>query len=431
MNIATYSPVLALLYVFALLWILMGVQWKSFSKAQRWLIPLLALLLTVANQLLRNLVGPVVFGKWLLFSMHLPTFFLFLYAAGRGAIKTAFMILTAVVFTAPTVLIGNLVQRTLFVNSPQALLLSNLLSYGLMLLLAQVVFRKGFNYLLRYGDNRLFLIFSLVPLLYYAYVLASVNLDLTNLTSFGGYVTRFVPTAQVLLCYFMLPYIYKSFSEKQEAKSAQAALKQQLASTEDRIALLSESNRRMAVYRHDMRHQLMMLEGLIASDKPEQAQDFIQSVMDGLDAVTPRRYCENETVNLLCSSYDSRAQQLGVRLTIRALLPGQLSLSDTELCSVVSNGLENALTAASQPELTDKWVDFYCEARENTVLIQIRNSCAGQVELRNGLPVSGRDGHGYGCYSIQTIVHRNGGHCVFSPENGAFTLRLVIPLREK
>ena len=35
MNIATYSPALALLYVFVLLWILMGVNLKSFSRKQR------------------------------------------------------------------------------------------------------------------------------------------------------------------------------------------------------------------------------------------------------------------------------------------------------------------------------------------------------------------------------------------------------------
>ena len=265
MNISSYSPVLTLLYVFALLWILMGIDPKSFSKTQRWLVPLLMVLLCAANQLLRALFGHAVFGKLLLFCMHLPTFFLFLYIGKRGAIKTAFMILTAVVFTAPTVLIGNLVRRTLFVDAPQVFFLSNLISYGLMLLLALLVFRNVFTYLLIYGDNRLFLIFSLVPVLYYVYVFASINLDLTALTSFGGYLTRFLPTVEVFLCYFMLPYIYKTLHEKQAATSAQTALRQKLASTEDQIALLNETNQQMAIYRHDIRHQLLMLEGLIVS----------------------------------------------------------------------------------------------------------------------------------------------------------------------
>lgn len=429
MNISSYSPVLTLLYVFALLWILMGIDPKSFSKTQRWLVPLLMVLLCTANQFLRELFGHAVFGKLLLFCMHLPTFFLFLYIGKRGVIKTAFMILTAVVFTAPTVLIGNLVRRTLFVDAPQVFLLFNLISCGLMLLLALLVFRNVFTYLLIYGDNRLFLIFSLVPVLYYVYVLASIDLDLTALTSFSGYLTRFLPTVEVFLCYFMLPYIYKTLHEKQAATSAQTALRQKLASTEDQIALLNETNQQMAIYRHDMRHQLLMLEGLIANGKTEQVQEFIKNVMEDLDAITPKQYCENETVNLLCSSYERKARQLNVRLTIHALLPEKIPLSDTELCSVVSNGLENALQAASQSELSEKWVKLYCEVKQNKLLIQIRNPYAGEVVIRNGLPVASREGHGYGCHSIQTIVQRNGGHCTFVAEAGMFTLRLILPLR--
>ena len=78
MNIATYSPALTLLYVFTLLWILMGVNLKSFSRIDRWLIPLVTLFLCIANHLLRELIGTNVYGKLLFLCMHLPTFFIFL-----------------------------------------------------------------------------------------------------------------------------------------------------------------------------------------------------------------------------------------------------------------------------------------------------------------------------------------------------------------
>ena len=428
MNISTFSPALALLYVFALLWILMGVDAKSFSRTQRWIVPLAVVVLCAVNHLLRNLLGPVTYGNLLLFCMHMPTFVLFLYIAKRGVVKTAFMILTALVFTAPVVLIGNLVRRLLFAGSPTALLLSNLISYLLLLLLAQFVFRSGFNYLLIYGDNRLFLLFSLVPLVYYIYVFAAINMDVTNLPVTVGYVVRFFPTIEVFLFYFLFPYIYKSLREKQEAKAEQDALLQKLASTENQIELLNESNLKMAVYRHDVRHQLILLDGLLSSGNIEQAQEFVKTAMADLDALAPKKFCENETVNLLCSSYDSKARRLGVRLAITAILPKTLPLSDTELCSVVSNGLENALRAAAQPELFDKWVEFYCETKQNKLLIQIKNPYAGQITMQDGLPVSAKRGHGYGCRSIQAIAQRNGGLCSFKAENGLFTLRMAFPL---
>lgn len=428
MNIATFSPVLALIYVFALLWILMGVDGKALSRTKRLVFPAALAALCAANQILRELLGAAAYGKLLFFSMHLPTFLVFLYVAGRGAVKTAFMILTAIVFTAPTVLLGNAVRRVLFESSAEALLLSNLISYGLMLLLALCVFRSSFNYLLLYGDDRLFLLFSLVPFAYYIYVLASVNLDLSPLSSAAGNVVRFIPTLLIFLFYFLLPYVYRSLREKFSLLSDQTALKQKLDSTTNQIALLNETNAQMAVYRHDMRHQLIVLDGLLSGEKTEQAREFIKTIMDDLDTLTPKRFCENETVNLLCASFDGKAGRLGVALTIDAVLPERLPLSDTELCSVVSNGLENALLAASQPEVDGRWVEFYCEVRQNKLLLQIRNPYAGQVTVRDGIPVSGRDGHGYGCHSIQAIAQRNGGLCSFEATDGLFTLRVVIPL---
>ena len=428
MNIATYSPALTLLYVFALLWILMGVDPKAFSRKEHLLILFVLVLLSGGNHLLRELIGPATYGKLLFFCMHLPTFFMFLHIAKRGIIKTAFMILTALVFTTPTVLIGNLVRRVLLTDLPHALLLANLISYILMLLVAQFVFRNGFNYLIIHGDTRLFLLFSIIPLVFYVYMLAAVNLDFSALSSPPGYVVRMIPSIEAFGFYFLLPYIYKSLREKMLLKSAQDALQLTLSSSENQISLLNETNARMAIYRHDVRHQLIMLEGLLSGGKIEQAHEFVKAAMADLDAITPKRFCENETVNLLCSSYDSKAQRLGVQLKINARLPNSLPLSDTELCSVVSNGLENALKAASHPEVTDKWVEFYCEHKQNKLLIQIKNPYSGHITMNNGLPVSAQEGHGYGCHSIQAIAQRNGGLCSFDVENGLFALRLILPL---
>lgn len=429
MNISTHaSPILTLVYVFILLWILMGVDLKSFRKAQRWLILAAITLLCVTNEALHTLLDPRLYSKLLLLHMHLPMFLLFLYIAKCGVIKTGFMILTALVFSAPTSIVGNILGNYFSAND-YILLLSSILTYGLMLLLAYFVFRSGFNYLLKYGSTRFFLLFSLVPLVYYVYIFAYSNLDISSLANAAGFLVRLLPNLQVFVFYFLLPYIYKTLNEKQIMKSAQNALQQRLVSTQDQIALLNETNTQMAVYRHDMRHQLIMLDGLLTGGKPEQAREFIKSVMSDLDAITPQKFCENETVNLLCSSYDSKARRLGVQLKINAVLPQQLSLSDTELCSVISNGLENALRAASQPEVADKWVTFGCQVKQGNIFIQIQNPYAGQVVIRNGLPVSQREGHGYGCYSIQTIVSRNGGHCSFGAENGLFSLRLSLPLQ--
>ena len=114
---------------------------------------LVILALAVFNHVLRERMGTEYVSHAMWLTMHLPFFLLFLYITKCGVIKMAFMILSAFTFTAPTIVVSSVVMRH-FGNSRWMLLVSNLVSYALILLLAQFVFRRGFNYLIKYGDVR-------------------------------------------------------------------------------------------------------------------------------------------------------------------------------------------------------------------------------------------------------------------------------------
>ena len=165
------------------------------------------------------------------------------------------------------------------------------------------------------------------------------------------------------------------------------------------------------------------------SSRRAQAEEYIRKVRSDIERITPKRYCDNELVNLLCSSFAGKAQRMGVRLEVDAKLPRELSVSDTELCAVLSNALENALRAVSDQPEADRWVTLYCGVRLGKLLVEIQNPCAEGLVMRDGLPVSERAGHGYGCRSIQTIAERRGGLCEFRARGGIFSMQLVLPVK--
>ena len=43
-----------------------------------------------------------------------------------------------------------------------------------------------------------------------------------------------------------------------------------------------------------------------------------------IDAITPKRYCANETVNLVLSSFEAKSAEMNVTLCIEANLPETL-----------------------------------------------------------------------------------------------------------
>ena len=143
---------------------------------------------------------------------------------------------------------------------------------------------------------------------------------------------------------------------------------------ESQIAMLTApAEMQTAVYQHDMRHHLNAIDGFLAAGKPQQAEEHIRKVRSDIERITPKRYCDNELVNLLCSSFAGKAQRMGVRLEVDAKLPRELSVSDTELCAVLSNALENALRAVSDQPEADRWVTLYCGVRLGKLLVEIQN----------------------------------------------------------
>lgn len=146
MNMVSYSPALTLLYAWALLWMTMDVRFRDLTARQKWLAPLLAVFLAAVNQGIRVFGGSVILSRLLPLTMHLPVFLIFLYLTKCGAIKMVFMVLTALVFSSPIVLVTAYCKRVIPLNSPLMLLI-DLATSLVMLLLVHLIFRRGFHYL--------------------------------------------------------------------------------------------------------------------------------------------------------------------------------------------------------------------------------------------------------------------------------------------
>ena len=427
MNLVTASPLLVAIYVAVLLWILMDLRFAALRPTEKIVIPLLILLLGIGNHLLRVHLGAETYAPLIFLTLHLPYFFIFLYLTRCGPVKMAFMIFTAVVFTAPTVHVSNALRTEGIADRVGVMLVANLLMYAVLLALAQFVFRKGFNHLVKYGERHTVALFSLIPLLYFVYMFAAMNADFSGV----GHIARLMPTLFAMASYCLMLRVYHELQEKGRLDAEALALQESLNAAEEQLALLWKSANQTAVYHHDMRHHLNMLAGFLDSGKPEYASDYIRGIQDEVSALSLRRFCENEAVTLLCSAFAEKAERSGIALTVEASVGTKLPLSDTELCSVLSNGLENALLAAQLPEKARRWVRLYCGEKNGNLLVEIRNPYDGRIKMVEGIPLSDDTGHGYGCRSIASIVRQHRGHCLFEPKDGIFTLRIAIPLVKK
>lgn len=278
------------------------------------------------------------------------------------------------------------------------------------------------------SSTAVLLLFGSLPVTYYIFDYATTIYS-DALYSGIQALNEFLPTVLITFYVLFLPAFHLQSQRRADAEMQRSMLEAELEQSQSEMDSLHRLETQTAVYQHDMRHHLNAIDGFLAAGKPQQAEEYIRKVRSDIERITPKRYCDNELVNLLCSSFAGKAQRMGVRLEVDAKLPRELSVSDTELCAVLSNALENALRAVSDQPEADRWVTLYCGVRLGKLLVEIQNPCAEGLVMRDGLPVSERAGHGYGCRSIQTIAERRGGLCEFRARGGIFSMQLVLPIK--
>lgn len=272
---------------------------------------------------------------------------------------------------------------------------------------------------------RALFLFGGLPVIYYVFDYATaIYSDL--LYSGSAVVAELLPTAVGLLYMVYTTAYYRQLQRQTQTELQNSMMVGQLKQAEAEVTALRQAEAQAAAYQHDMRHHLTAIDGFLAAGKPQQAEDYIKQVQTDIEAITPKRFCENELVNLLLSSFAAKAERMRIPLTMEAALPAEVSISDTELCALLSNGLENALHAASKLKENRRWVEFYCGVRAGKLLIEIKNPYAGELSFRDGLPQTAQPNHGHGCRSIQTIVQAYRGLCEFNAAGGVFTLRVVL-----
>ena len=177
-----------------------------------------------------------------------------------------------------------------------------------------------------------------------------------------------------------------------------------------------------------MRHHMQYLSSCIENGQLRQAQEYIQEIYAKIEANKVTLFCENEAANLIFSAFARRSEDCGILMQVRAEIPRVISLSEHDLCVLLSNALENALHASKEQRKKGcaAVIEVSMYEKNRKLFLQILNSCGEDITFDQGIPVTDRAGHGIGVHSICAIVEQYDGIYSFSAKDGQFILRISI-----
>ncbi len=269
--------------------------------------------------------------------------------------------------------------------------------------------------------------FGLVPAFYYGFdYLTRIYTDLLlkgNLVA-----VEFMPFVCSAAYLFFLVRISKEGRVRSQLEQTREILNLQVGQAVREIAALRDSQEKTTTYRHDMRHHMQYLSSCMENGQIRKAQDYIQEIYSKIESNKVMLFCENEAANLIFSAFSRRAGYSGILMQVKARVPQLIRVSETDLCVLLSNGLENALHACQEQRKKGRAgvIEVSIYEKNGKLFLQITNSCDKDIVFDNKIPVANRAGHGIGIRSICAIVEQYGGIYSFSAGDGQFILRVSI-----
>lgn len=184
--------------------------------------------------------------------------------------------------------------------------------------------------------------------------------------------------------------------------------------------LMLEYAQQLRRQRHDLRHQLTVIQGLSDPDNAP-LRTYIQELLQAIPAA-PRNYCENPAVNAIVSHYAAQCVNQNIPVDIQISVPDYTEgITDTELCIIFGNLLENAWEACSRMAQGTPFIRMRSSLEHGVLAITMENSFDGKISIHNGKYISSkREGTGIGLSSIQAVAKAHGGDARFETQGAAF-----------
>ena len=243
---------------------------------------------------------------------------------------------------------------------------------------------------------------------------------LHNLTLFQG---LFILPLALLVSVILLKSIMVLADYEQKAQAAALAEMRQVY-----YEGLQREQIQVRTLRHDMRNHLNLVSGLLDRGEIGKAQEYLAELEESSALGRSERICENEIVNVVLSSKNSIIEQNGIKADFKVSLPAKLPISDTDLCALFGNALDNAIEAAQKSE--NKGISLRCKAEYGVFMLRLENSLAGDEHKDLSTTKKDKSLHGFGLAGMREIASRYNGALDTQITGNRFELIVSIPLTQ-
>lgn len=212
-----------------------------------------------------------------------------------------------------------------------------------------------------------------------------------------------------------------------------SATRYQRSICEESIRNLEDFNTKLREQRHDYLNQIQIVYGLLELDEFEEARDYLRPVFRDIMKVNHAMKTSQPAVNALLRAKMEEAQRLKIDFYVEiATQLNQLPLEPWELCKILANLIDNALTAVEKNEGERKVLLRLKETSgEYRGCVQNNGPVIPEAQQKlifgKGYTTKKGEGHGMGLAIVSSVLKQAGGSIRVTSLEGETAFSFCFP----
>lgn len=236
----------------------------------------------------------------------------------------------------------------------------------------------------------------------------------------------------MMLVTYILIYIICQRSERVLELQAEEKMAE---ADEKMLGITQKSLADLRLIRHDIKNRYAYMALLLDNGQYGELKEYLQSMCEEIMPSLAVIDCGNRTVTNILNMEKAKAEVRDIRMEVNLNVPPVLPFKDTDLCSVFSNLIDNAIEACECVEREMREIRVRVSILQEYLYIGVMNPLPPDRSEKEALRLSTTKGdassHGFGTKIVGRIAAHYNGYVTYSAQSGCFIAEVMLDMMQK
>lgn len=269
-------------------------------------------------------------------------------------------------------------------------------------------------------NNKFYILQSIIPIFSVIFLVTfiAIEKDITDFTNF------YILIIMLVIINIMQYIIYGRVENMYIDKYQNTMLEQRNTHLSEYIRIVENNIERIKMMKHDMKNNLLLLQGIMKDD-PNKAMEEIEKMVADTIYEGVQFFTADSGINAILNIKYNKAIKEGIDTKYDINIIGSMKFIESrDISSIIGNLLDNAIESCEKSD-NNKYIDFGMYLHKRTLVIKMENSTDGKsTDLTTRK--KNKEWHGLGMKVIDLLVNKYHGNYAWKFHNDSFKIEITL-----